>query len=43
MTKKPDKSQEQKPAPRENDVLLKMLSTPPEIQKKISKSKKSEK
>ncbi len=42
MPKKPDKTQQQKP-PNETDVLRKMLNTPPEAQKKISKSKKAEK
>ncbi|MDD5135200.1 MAG: hypothetical protein PHP01_07305 [Phycisphaerae bacterium] len=39
MPKKPDAPQEQKSAPNENDVLRKMLSTPPETQKDLPKKK----
>jgi hypothetical protein len=42
MPKKPDKPQDPNP-PIENEVLRRMLTTPPEVQKKISKSKKVEK
>jgi hypothetical protein len=38
MPKKPDKTQEQKP-PTENEVLRRMLSTPPEVQKSIKGKK----
>jgi hypothetical protein len=40
MPKKPDKPQEQNP-PTENDVLRRMLSTPPESQKKLKTKKDS--
>jgi hypothetical protein len=43
MPKKPEKSQEQKAAATENDVLRTLLNTPPEPQKNIPKKKKAKK
>jgi hypothetical protein len=40
MSKKPDKPPEQK-QPNENDVLRRMLRTPPESQKKLKTKKDS--
>ena len=41
MPKKSDNTRESEPGPKETDVLRRMLSTPPEPQKEIPKTKKA--